>query len=92
MWEKFQAPKINIKPLAIMEGTFDYEKVQFKNTISPRLAVTYAFNGRFKINAGLSYKPSPINSEFSGSGNTIHSDIYGVSISPEMNIELLKDI
>ena len=92
LWKKFQTPKINIKPLAIMEGTFDYEKVQLRNTISPRIAMTFAINEKIKLNAGLSYKPSPIDSDYTGSGNTIHSDIYGIAISPEMNVELMKKV
>mgnify|MGYP002880405245 CR=1 FL=1 len=87
-WSKYQTPKINIIQLAIMTGTFNYEKLELRNTFSPKFAFTYILNSYLSLNGGLAYDQSPLESNFVGNGNTIHSDLYTISFSPEFEAKI----
>ena len=89
LWKEYQTPKINITQLAVMTGTFNYETLELKNTISPKLALTYKLFDNLDLNLGLSYEQSPLESDFSGNGNTIDSDSYTISFSPSSSFLLL---
>jgi long-subunit fatty acid transport protein len=89
-WKGYQTPKINITQLAVMTGTYDYENLQLRNTITTKLGATYRFNDNFTFNFGASYDQSPIDSDFSGNGNTIHADNYTVALSPSYDFDLFS--
>ena len=88
LWKEYQTPKINITQLAVMTGTYNYETLELRNTISPKLALTYGLLENLDLNFGLSYEQSPIKGDFSGNGNTIHSDSYTISFSPSSSFLL----
>ena len=89
-WKNYSTPKINVTQLAIMTGTHNYETLDLKNTLSPKIAIQYLLRDQLHLSIGLSYKPSPLKGDFSGSGNTIHSDIYGFNISPAFNFKMFN--
>ena len=71
-----------------MTGTFNYEELKLRSTISPKFALTIILNPSISLNAGLAYDQSPLKGNFTGNGNTIHSDIYTISLSPEFEVKI----
>ena len=86
-WKNYQTPKINITQLAAVTGTYNYETLKIRNTISPRIGLSYYLSDQKMLNIGLAYKQSPLKGNFSGNGNTIHSDSYILSMSPTVKFE-----
>ena len=89
VWKSYQTPKIEITQLAIMTGSNDFEVLSLKNTISPRLGIQYQLSDSFNLKFGVAYKQSPFTGDFSGAGNTIHSDSYTISLAPEYQFNYL---
>lgn len=88
-WKKYHTPKITISPLAIMEGTFNYEKLSLRNTFSLKLGGIYQLKENIRLAGGIGYDQSPLDSDFSESGNTIHSDIFTVALAPTLDFEFV---
>ncbi|MFT6068122.1 MAG: long-subunit fatty acid transport protein [Bacteriovoracaceae bacterium] len=75
LWENYKTPVIRVKDRGgVIIASDDFEKVQLRNVPVPKIGTTLKLNDNLTLMAGLSYKPTPLKGNFSGSGNSIDSN------------------
>lgn len=80
MWTNYQPPTIKIvKNGGVVAASDSHEHLQTKDTINPRIGARYHFTDRISLGAGLMYRQTPLEGEFSGSGNSIDTNAYIIS-------------
>lgn len=80
MWDGYSTPKMKlIKNEGIVLGSSEYENLQTKNILTPKLGLTYNFDESLVGALGFSYRPTPIKGDFSGPGNSIDTNSLSTS-------------
>jgi long-subunit fatty acid transport protein len=75
LWTNYATPKIYIKNSGgIIKESTNYENLTIRNTFNPRIGMKYSLTSRFDLSAGLGYRMTPIDGNFSGSGNSIDAN------------------
>lgn len=94
MWESYKAPIITVKNLGgSVRASDNYESLTIRNTINPKIGLSYALADHIRLNTGLFYRPTPFDGDFSGAGNTIDTDAVGASTGLTYGLKLFnKDI
>lgn len=91
IWSGYQTPVIRIRDRGgIILPSDDYERVSTKNVFIPRVGTTYHFNEMWALSAGAFLRPSPLEGDFSGSGNSIDTDLWALSFGPSMKTQLFN--
>lgn len=73
LWDGFEPPTLKLTQEASVLSSNNYENLKTKNTINSSIGLMLTV-GSYKILTGLSLYQSPIDSDFSGAGNTIDTD------------------
>ncbi len=77
MWSNYKPSKIIItKVSGTVEGSRDYEKLNIRDVIVPKIGLRTYLTNRWRLDLGFSYRQSPLDSDFSGSGNSIDTDTF----------------
>jgi long-subunit fatty acid transport protein len=77
MWNSYRPPVISvIKNGGTVTGSKSYETIKTRDTINPRVGAKYNFTNRISGGLGFCYRMSPLDSDFSGNGNSIDVDSY----------------
>ena len=77
MWTGYRPPVISIvKNGGTVTGSKNYEKIITRDTINPRIGAKYDFTNRISGGLGFCYRMSPLDSDFSSSGNSIDTDSF----------------
>lgn len=77
VWSGYKTPKIDItKNGGILLPSVNYENIERKNTINPKIGVKWDVTNRWSTLLGFAYRMSPLKGDFSGSGNSIDTDSY----------------
>jgi len=94
MWDNYEAPLIKVRNLGgTVKASGDYERLNLRNTFTPKIGVALNIIESVKVMAGLAYRQSPLDGDFSGSGNTIDSNVYMLSSGLTYDFKLFtKDI
>ncbi len=80
LWENYEAPLIEVNNLGgTVKASDRYEQLKLKNIFVPKLGAIYHLNDQLLLRAGLSYRQTPFDSDFSGAGNTIDADVFMLS-------------
>jgi long-subunit fatty acid transport protein len=75
LWSNYIPPKINIiKTGGVIYSSTNFENLVIRNTFNPRIGLKYSLTSRFDLSAGLGYRMTPIDGNFSGSGNSIDAN------------------
>ena len=75
MWTNYKTPLMNVvKNGGVIVPSSNFEKIVTKDTINPRLGLKYNVTNRWSTLLGAQYRMSPIQGDFSDSGNSIDSD------------------
>jgi len=74
MWENFRPPNVRIIQRASVKSSDNFERLQTRNIFVPKVGASFAFNDHLALSAGVGHRPTPIEGNFSGAGNTIDSD------------------
>jgi len=75
LWENYKAPLIKIKNLGgTVRASDDYEVLKLKNIWVPKIGIKWQCLDQLGLMAGLIFRETPLDSDFSGSGNTIDSN------------------
>ncbi len=91
MWENFEAPLIQIKNLGgTVRASGDYEKLKLKNILVPKLGLKWKAYEGISLMGGLIYRQTPLDSDFSGSGNTIDTDSVILTSGLTYDFKLFK--
>lgn len=90
LWDNYQPPTIKVvNKGGSVKGSNDYEKLKLRNTFTPKLGLRYFVVDSLSFSGGLSYRQSPIDSDFSGSGNSIDLDAMIISGGSEYRFDLV---
>lgn len=94
MWENYKAPLIQIDNLGgSVRASDDYERLQLKNIWIPKVGVKWKATESLSLMTGMIYRQSPLDSDFSQSGNTIDTDSFILTSGLTYDFKLFnKDI
>lgn len=80
MWSNYKPPTIFIKRNGgVLLSSDNYEKLQLKDIPVARAGLTWHMFDSFSLSSGVFWRPSPIDSDYSGAGNSIDSDVVGLT-------------
>ncbi|MBK24470.1 MAG: hypothetical protein CME70_10785 [Halobacteriovorax sp.] len=75
LWENYKTPVIRVKDRGgVVKPSDDYEKLKLRNIPVLKVGSILSITDRFSLLGGLSYKPTPIEGNFVGAGNSIDSN------------------
>ncbi len=74
MWEHYQTPLVRITQRASVKSSDNYEHVQTKNILLPKVGFQWNIVDALSVMGGVAYRPTPLKGDFSGSGNSIDSN------------------
>ena len=75
MWSNYKTPVMNVdRNAGVVVPSSNYEKLQIRDTINPRLGVKYNWTDRWSTSLGAQYRMTPLKGDFSGSGNSIDAN------------------
>lgn len=88
IWDNYKTPVIRIKSRGgIVLPSDDYEAIKLRNIPVPKLGLMYALTDSMALLAGLSYKPTPVEGNFSGAGNSIDSNSLILTAGGQLGIK-----
>ncbi|PIP95375.1 MAG: hypothetical protein COW00_12785 [Bdellovibrio sp. CG12_big_fil_rev_8_21_14_0_65_39_13] len=93
MWSNYRPPTIQvINQGGSVKGSNDFEKLNLRNTFTPKLGTRFFLNDSLSFSGGLSYRQSPIEGDFSGSGNSIDLDTWIYALGSEYRFDFLDHV
>ncbi len=76
-WDGYKTPVVRLN---IIDGTLqsssNFETVKTKTVFIPKVGIKYKATENLKVLGGLSYRPTPLDGDFSGPGNSIDTDAF----------------
>lgn len=77
LWSGYKPPAIYIsKTGGAVVSSSNYERIKIRDTINPRVGLNFRLSDRWSTGLGLGYRMTPLEGDFSGSGNSIDSNTY----------------
>lgn len=93
LWSNYKPPTIQVvNNGGSVKGSNDFEKLNLRNTFTPKIGTRFFINDSVSFSGGLSYRQSPINSDFSGNGNSIDLDAWIFALGSEYRFDFLAHI
>ncbi|MBI2520539.1 MAG: hypothetical protein HYV97_08975 [Bdellovibrio sp.] len=95
MWENYQTPVVIITQRASVLSSDNYEKIQTKNILVPKVGFQWNMSDSLSFFTGISHRPTPLKGDFSGSGNSVDTDSTILCAGPKWSTQmfgLLMDI
>lgn len=94
LWSGYRPPTIYIaKAGGIIVSSSNFEHLTVRDTINPRVGLKFNLTERWSAGAGLGYRMTPIQGDFSGSGNSIDTNTYILSTGLQYRIVIWsKDV
>ena len=94
MWSGYKPPTIFLaKTGGVIVSSSNFERINIRDTINPKIGFKYDLTERWSTGAGLGYRMTPLNGDFSGSGNSIDSNTYIISTGLQYRIVIWsKDV
>ena len=91
-WGNYKTPKIEMTAEGILNASDDSEKIKIKNIFVPKIGARFLISDPFSISLGASYRPTPLNSDFSGAGNSIDTNSLIFSSGFNWNFKIFKKL
>lgn len=94
MWSGYKPPTIYIsKTGGAIVSSSNYEHIKIRDTINPRIGMKVELTDRWTTGLGLAYRMTPLEGDFSGSGNSIDSNTYIITTGLQYRIVIWsKDV
>lgn len=75
IWSGYQTPVVRIRKIGgVLNPSDDFEKTKIKNIFVPKVGMSVHLTPKWDWSLGASYRPTPIEGDFSGSGNSVDVD------------------
>ncbi len=84
LWENYETPLFHLSQNSgILQSSDDYESIQPRNILIPKLGFQYQATDTLSFSCGAAYRPTPLQGDFSGPGNSVDTDstIFGVGLA-----------
>jgi hypothetical protein len=89
IWSGYKPPTIIIRDLGgILLPSTQYERVNIKNIFIPKIGLSFKAHPQFTFSLGAFYRPTPLDSDFSGAGNSIDTDVLALTAGPSTQFDL----
>lgn len=80
LWDNYKPPTIFIKREGgVLLPSDDYERIKTKNIPVARVGFTWHALDSLALSAGTFWRPTPMEGDFSGAGNSIDTDVIGLA-------------
>lgn len=80
MWENYQPPTITVRNLGgTVKASQNYDQINLRNVIVPKVGLSFDVSDQTTASLGAFYRQSPFDSDFSGGGNTIDTNVLGIT-------------
>jgi hypothetical protein len=90
VWSGYKPPTILIRDLGgILLPSNQYDQVKVKNILIPKIGLMIRASSKINLSFGMFYRPTPLDSDFSGAGNSIDTDVLTFSTGPSTRLNLL---
>ena len=91
MWGNYKTPLMKVaKKGGGIQPSSDYEVLETKDIIIPKIGMGLTLTESIELNLGLAYKPTPIDSDYSGAGNSLDTDSTILTGAALYKIELFE--
>lgn len=72
MWSKYKTPVMTVtRTGGVIVPSSNYESIKVRDTIHPRIGMKINITNRWSTMLGAQYRMTPLDSDFSGSGNSV---------------------
>lgn len=90
IWDNYKTPVIRIKRNSgsAIIASDNAENLNIRNILIPKIGASYFINEKLTASLGVHYRPSPIDSDFSGAGNSLDSDTFTISTGAAYDLAL----
>jgi hypothetical protein len=89
MWGSYKAPLVHVAQKGGgIQPSSDYETLKTEDIFVPKLGLGLLLIDAFELDFGVIYKPTPIQGDFSGAGNTLDTDSTIISTAGLYDIKL----
>ena len=94
LWSGYKPPVIYItKTGGAIVSSSNYEHIVVRDTINPRVGLKFNLTDRWSAGLGLAYRMTPLDSDFSESGNSIDTNTYILSTGLQYRVVIWsKDV
>ncbi len=94
IWSGYKPPIITFtKTGGAIVSSSAFENINIQDTINPRIGMKWDLTNRLSTGLGFAYRMSPLNGNFSGSGNSIDTNTYIFSTGLQYRIVIWsKDV
>ena len=76
LWGNYKSPVVRITGGGAAESSNNYEKLELRDIPVPKLGLMFRLTDNMSLMGGMSYKPTPLDGNFSGAGNSIDSNSF----------------
>lgn len=91
IWSGYQTPVIRIQDRGgVLLPSDDYEQVTTQNIFVPKVAVEFEIGENKRLSLGGLYRPTPLRGDFSGSGNSVDTDLWALALGGSWEFTLLE--
>jgi len=94
LWSGYKPPLIHIvKTGGAIVSSSNFENIKIRNTFNPRIGAKLELSDRWSTSIGLGYRMTPLEGDFSGSGNSIDTNTIILSTGLQYRIVIWsKDV
>ncbi len=79
-WDNYEPPYFTMKKVGgLASGQTIFESVKTRNIIVPKIGVAINFTDAITFRLGSFYRPTPLQGNFTGIGNSIDTDMLGLT-------------
>ncbi len=89
LWENYEPPTITVRNLGgTVKASQNFDSLALRNVFVPKIGLRFSLSDKTSLSGGAFYRQSPFDSDFSGGGNTIDTDVLGLTtgLSHEITI------
>lgn len=92
IWDQYETPviRINQNSQNTINSSQNFETVSVRSIFVPKVGLRMRPSDTFFVDTAVSYKPSPIDGDFSGSGNSVDTDSYIGSFGIGKRFKIMK--
>lgn len=92
LWGNYKTPVLVVSNKGgTVRGSSNYEKIKTKNIMIPKAGIKFIPHYRWGLMAGAFYRPTPIDSDFSGAGNSIDTNVLGLTSGLTYDFRMFKN-
>lgn len=79
-WGGYSNPTLKLASGSIINPSKDFEPLNTKNIIVPKIGVEWRVNPKFILRSGYMYRPTPLVKDHTLPGNSLDTDVHALSL------------